>query len=261
MMVNNDQHVKRTKGFTLIELLVVVAIIVILAALLIPFIGQARAAALEKKCLSNMRQIGMGVTMYMADHEGKYPLAGAAEIRRGNWGLVTLLDPYMASWRKIKNSVDYIDVQYTCPLYKIVNNNSDRSEIGGYAFSHLMWGYTSGTNAPVPYADTRTIGGNSMDIFLGDEKAARREARHWKPSVYGIMWDRNWTAYTIHNSSTLIPDAVPNSDPYYGKSAHYPNFNVLFADMHVDTHEWNHRGGQINSDHSQNVPIEFRDDY
>ncbi|HZP83477.1 MAG TPA: DUF1559 domain-containing protein [Chthonomonadaceae bacterium] len=64
----------RTKaGFTLIELLVVIAIIAILAAILFPVFAQARAKARHATCLSNMKQIGLGVLMYTQDWDEAGP--------------------------------------------------------------------------------------------------------------------------------------------------------------------------------------------
>ena len=61
---------KREKnGFTLIELLVVIAIIAILAAILFPVFAQARAKARQTACLSNMKQIGLGLYMYLQDYD------------------------------------------------------------------------------------------------------------------------------------------------------------------------------------------------
>lgn len=62
-------------GFTLIELLVVIAIIAILAAILFPVFSRAREKARQTKCLSNQRQIAMGVLMYAQDNKEKMPLA------------------------------------------------------------------------------------------------------------------------------------------------------------------------------------------
>jgi prepilin-type N-terminal cleavage/methylation domain-containing protein/prepilin-type processing-associated H-X9-DG protein len=59
---------KRT-GFTLIEVLVVIAIIAILAAILFPVFAQAKAAAKKSACLSQQRQVGIALQMYMSENE------------------------------------------------------------------------------------------------------------------------------------------------------------------------------------------------
>jgi prepilin-type N-terminal cleavage/methylation domain-containing protein/prepilin-type processing-associated H-X9-DG protein len=61
------------RGFTLIELLVVIAIIAILAAILFPVFAKAREKARQTSCLSNLKQLALGILMYSQDYDELYP--------------------------------------------------------------------------------------------------------------------------------------------------------------------------------------------
>ena len=61
------------RAFTLIELLVVIAIIAILAAILFPVFAQAKEAAKRTACLSNMKQLGTTVQLYLGDSDDTFP--------------------------------------------------------------------------------------------------------------------------------------------------------------------------------------------
>src|SRR5207244_1796565 len=74
----------RVRGFTLIELLVVIAIIAILAAILFPVFAQAREQARMSTCLSNFKQIGLGVQMYLQDWDGTYPMNRISQFPGGS---------------------------------------------------------------------------------------------------------------------------------------------------------------------------------
>ncbi len=63
------------RGFTLVELLTVIAIIALLAALLFPVFARAKEAAKRTTCLSNLKQVGDAITIYMGDYDDLFPNA------------------------------------------------------------------------------------------------------------------------------------------------------------------------------------------
>ncbi|HEV2471912.1 MAG TPA: DUF1559 domain-containing protein [Chthonomonadales bacterium] len=111
-------------GFTLIELLVVIAIIAILAAILFPVFAQAREKARAITCISNLKQIGLGCSMYIQDYDETYPLGYTWLSTDGNsWGgtMWTIsLGPYIQKYGT--TNTEFINGQapgvaniYVCP--------------------------------------------------------------------------------------------------------------------------------------------------
>ncbi len=91
------------RAFTLIELLVVIAIIAILAAILFPVFAQARDAARKTSCLSNQKQVGTGILMYLQDYEEVYPTIDVG-------AYLVLIQPYVKNldvWRCPSGSGNY----------------------------------------------------------------------------------------------------------------------------------------------------------
>src|SRR5689334_25380125 len=94
------------RAFTLIELLVVIAIIAVLAAILFPVFAQAREMARKTVCVSNQKQIGAALMMYVADNDEVYPYAQyltptASGLDQHYWHDV--IQPYVKSGDKSNN--------------------------------------------------------------------------------------------------------------------------------------------------------------
>jgi prepilin-type N-terminal cleavage/methylation domain-containing protein len=82
---------RRRRAFTLVELLVVVGIIALLIGILLPVLNRARAAANRAVCLSNIRQLGVGILMYCNDNRGWFPTCAI-------WDEGTAYKPYADDW-------------------------------------------------------------------------------------------------------------------------------------------------------------------
>jgi prepilin-type N-terminal cleavage/methylation domain-containing protein/prepilin-type processing-associated H-X9-DG protein len=118
---------RKRNAFTLIELLVVIAIIAILAAILFPVFAQAREKARSATCLSNFKQLGTGVMMYVQDWDDTYPNNRLFTFPGGSEGNKLLVSWKTATHPYVKN----VDV-YRCPSNK--NNQKPDETKGDDAF-------------------------------------------------------------------------------------------------------------------------------
>src|SRR5687768_15631514 len=112
----------RPTGFTLIELLVVIAIIAILAAILFPVFAQAREAARKTSCLSNTKQLMLGVLMYSQDYDEAYVMTAQCCVWYAPGGFdrqifwQEMIEPYIKSGGESVNLGNKTSV-FICPNY------------------------------------------------------------------------------------------------------------------------------------------------
>jgi prepilin-type N-terminal cleavage/methylation domain-containing protein/prepilin-type processing-associated H-X9-DG protein len=138
------------KGFTLIELLVVIAIIAILASILFPVFARAREKARQTSCLSNIKQLVLGVNMYAQDYDEMLP----SNVYDGNGSLAQDDGDY--TWREcIRPYVKNVQI-YQCPSKKMTTTPydgaaADFNENAGYAINVQHW--ASGSPTP-PYNES-----------------------------------------------------------------------------------------------------------
>jgi prepilin-type N-terminal cleavage/methylation domain-containing protein/prepilin-type processing-associated H-X9-DG protein len=144
----------RKYGFTLIELLVVIAIIAILAAILFPVFAQAREKARAIACLSNCKQVGLGLNMYVQDYDETLPILFSCNSNppdRNGTTAQLLIQPY------VKNAG-----VWTCSSGKAMNQlrydpNTDLARCRG---NGCDWGW----RFPKDFMTLPNIGSNDLVI-------------------------------------------------------------------------------------------------
>jgi len=102
-------------GFTLVELLVVVAVIGVLASMLLPALSNAKSKAEGIVCVNNVRQMMVGVRMYVDDN-GYYPVSHDSRSSTGRQNWFDFLEPYMEQeWPESRLSAS--GSSFACPAY------------------------------------------------------------------------------------------------------------------------------------------------
>lgn len=141
-MISDKTHQKKA-GFTLIELLVVIAIIALLAAILFPVFARARENARRTACLSNLKQIGLGLIQYAQDNDERLP-AATFDTEAVNWR--TAIEPYMKSKtvfkcpsQPIATASDGFPVSYAVN-YPGGNNTTTSMKAGPFGCSNWPYG-------------------------------------------------------------------------------------------------------------------------
>jgi prepilin-type N-terminal cleavage/methylation domain-containing protein/prepilin-type processing-associated H-X9-DG protein len=195
------------RGFTLIELLVVIAIIAILAAILFPVFAKAREKARQTSCLSNVKQLSLGVVMYVQDYDERF-VAGTAipdfipvppDTNRCWWRFK--IQPYVKNWQL-----------FNCPS----GESNDWSLIttqgqGNYGYDEALGGLSLGT------------------VRTPAERIILSDARHW---AIAACYPGN-VAYPTRGSGYVPCGASAQANWTDIHTRHNGGSNVGFADGHA----------------------------
>jgi prepilin-type N-terminal cleavage/methylation domain-containing protein/prepilin-type processing-associated H-X9-DG protein len=194
-------------GFTLIELLVVIAIIAILAAILFPVFAQARERARAATCLSNMKQIGLGMRMYLDDNDGSWPFSWYNQAQYG-WDVA--IYPYTKN-TKI----------FACPSNPQLPENGTVAGWKGYSgpLSGMVRSYAM--NGTVS-SDQRTTPVNEASIDTPADVIMVLETTDWNYLKTPRPPD--------HETYVTNKNAVCQHVPF---NIHQNGANYLFADTHA----------------------------
>ena len=206
------------KGFTLIELLVVIAIIAILAAILFPVFAQAREKARQTTCLSNLKQLGTALMLYVDDNHETYPQARIAGFY--SWNI--RLFPYVKS-----NGV------FLCP--------SSYADYSGLDFSNY-----NGISAN--YSANTSVMGDDLGVKAARVKSPSNVIAIYEASYYIMdpganLWNGLYSCWlpgaglagasaSTHSSSPL---KSLSGDAYqdFMNGRHNEGINICYADGHA----------------------------
>ncbi|MEO7719958.1 MAG: DUF1559 domain-containing protein [Capsulimonas sp.] len=233
----------QTLGFTLIELLVVIAIIAILAAILFPVFAKAREKARQISCISNMKQIGLGMMMYTGDYDEAYPLQSNYAPGGKDW--TQAIQPYIKNGNS-PNSYTTVGGVFSCPSFPSPDYNGQfivRADV-------FPVGYNPGTSSPiVTQAQIDNVSEKIAMIEVGGNGQNPYGSNNYNPitsfNADAYYWITANDAAHIHGTDSALqygdcdaPHDTAHYNYYQGcngtpRYRHSNGSDFLFLDGHV----------------------------
>lgn len=216
---SNHPLFQSSAGFTLIELLVVVAIIAVLAAMLLPSLKGAKAAAKSSTCISNLRQIYTALALYAQDYNDYIPANDPG--LHNNWHYFLGRAGYLGSPKAGLPSplggtwpVLYCPAEYSYPVLAPYRSN--------YENIYIQTSYA--INFSFSYYDTavpRRAFGRRPDFAELQDAPMVMDCPSWN-----VGWCPARFVWTIDNTSDY--------EPFYPYRHQGRTANILYMDGHVD---------------------------
>jgi prepilin-type N-terminal cleavage/methylation domain-containing protein/prepilin-type processing-associated H-X9-DG protein len=219
------------QAFTLIELLVVIAIIALLAAILFPVFAQAREKARETVCVSNLRQIGTAVRMYVQDYDESFPIFHAynsnpAPGQAGHKGVEVSLEPYT----KARDLFQCPNDQGS-PYLREVDVPGAESYHAGYGSSYR---FTASCFTLVAGPDGSYQNNAPMDLTgTTYQPGVRTDASFEYPSETRLMRDEQLPWFGPDKDPGGTKYGYTGYEPSYYQQWHTRGGGIVYADGHA----------------------------